>query len=279
MHCFYIQNPFLIFRPQKQKNNQNMIRIRNEMFVLFLHLACRQVMTKPNVNPNHATKRTNKRECVQMKTECARCVCLVFLAKKSRKWVPLLNFSEPDTKCNSWKLTFIERTTNKKKGEGERRVGEKWLAFWRNGKCVCVLCCGGGCLNIPRIKVKWLNANGIKLCRLTLDHILWSFSSFGWVNPFRFGWLGWQAGKQVGQTKCSSMQGKWSDLMCPIHENTSKQTIQQPCYTIQLIIPFVLSLLRSISSTTFGFARGIALSLRVSPSTTSICSLSLSLWQ
>lgn len=47
----------------------------------------------------------------------------------------------------------------------------------------------GGCLNIPRINVKWLNANGIKLCRLTLDHILWSFSSFGWVNPFRFGWL------------------------------------------------------------------------------------------
>lgn len=155
------------------------------------------------------------------------------------------------------------------------------LAKWQ--VCLCVCCVrGGGCLNIPRIKVKWLNANGIKLCRLTLDHILWSFSSFGWVNPFRFGWLGWQAGKQVGQTKCSSMQGKWSDLMCPIHENTSKQASKQfnnHGYTIQLIIPFVLSLLFSIISTTFGFARGIALSLRVCKHHEHSLVLSLSLLQ
>lgn len=159
-----------------------------------------------------------------MKTKCA-----YILAKKSRKWVSLLNFSEPDTKCNSWKLTFIERT---RQGNSvfkwKRRKND-----WHFGEMACDGsggngCDGGGCLNIPRIKVKWLNANGIKLCRLTLDHILWSFSSFGCVNPFRFGWL---AGRS--DTKCYSlslvlfMQGKWSDLMCPIHEIHTKHCISK----------------------------------------------------
>lgn len=139
-----------------------------------------------------------------MKTKCA-----YFLAKNTRKWVSLLNFSEPDTKCNSWKLTFIEQARERAQwSECERKRND-----WHFGEMASD---GGdgGCLNIPRIKVKWLNANGIKLCRLTLDHILWSFSSFGCVNPFRFGWL---AGRSDTK-RLHFMQGKWSDLMCPIHE-------------------------------------------------------------
>lgn len=133
----------------------------------------------------------------------------------------------------------------------------------------------GGCSNIPRIKVKWLNANGIKLCRLTLlDHILWSFSSFGCVNPFRFGWL---VGRSV---RLNATTTPWKRKMIGFnvshtwntkirHKQASKQASQLiiPRSSHCLILALSYSCLRRTASVIFAsFAKHHELSFALPPS-------------
>lgn len=75
---------------------------------------------------NQMLTQTQRNEIVSNRA----CVWVRFLAKKSRKWVSLLNFSEPDTKCNSWKLTFIEQANERReRGQDRKMIGI--LAKWR----------------------------------------------------------------------------------------------------------------------------------------------------